>query len=244
MKRIKLTIEYDGSMYSGWQKQPDQKTIQGEIEDAIFRTIGQKAEIFGSGRTDAGVHAYNQTAHFDLEVPVPVSKLKDILNSALPLDIAIKEVEEVQDDFHARFSIKKKTYLYKIYNGEEKNAYLSRRMAHIKKFLDVDKMKQAAKIIEGRHDFRGFCSANTCAVDFVRKVYDIDIEKEDDYIFVYVCGNGFLYNMVRIIVGTLVDYALDKISLNDIKIALNEGARSKSGQTMPAYGLYLKETKY
>ena len=107
MKRIKLTIEYDGSEYSGWQKQPDQKTIQGEIEDAILRTIGQEVEVYGSGRTDAGVHAYNQTAHFDLGVPVPVSKLKDILNKALPLDITIKEAVEVADDFHARFSIKK-----------------------------------------------------------------------------------------------------------------------------------------
>ena len=244
MRRIKLTIEYDGSMYSGWQKQPNQKTIQGEIEDAIFRTIGQKVEVFGSGRTDAGVHAYNQTAHFDLEVPVPISKLCDILNSALPLDITIKEAVEVEEDFHARFSIKKKIYLYKIFNSKEKNSFLARRMAQIKKTLDIEKMKEVAKIIEGRHDFHGFCSANTCTNDFVRKIYQIDVRQDGDYIFVSVCGNGFLYNMVRIIVGTLVDYSLGKLSLNDIKVALNEGDRSKSGQTMPACGLYLYQTEY
>lgn len=244
MARIKIIIEYDGANYSGWQKQPDQKTIQGEIEDAILRTIGEKVEVFGSGRTDAGVHAYNQTAHFDLKAPVPISKIKDILNSALPLDISIKDASIVEDDFHARFSIKRKCYLYKIYNGAEKNAFLARRMAHIKKPLDIEKMKEASSLLVGRHDFHGFCSANTCATDFVREIFDIDIKKEGEYILISVCGNGFLYNMVRIIVGTLVDYALDKISLNDIKIALEKGDRSKSGQTMPACGLYLKETNY
>lgn len=244
MKRIKLTIEYDGSNYSGWQKQPNQKTIQGEIEEAILKAIGQEVEVFGSGRTDAGVHAYNQTAHFDLNVPVPTNKIKDILNGCLPLDISIKEAVEVDNDFHSRFSIKKKTYLYKIYNGESKNAFLARRMAHIKKQIDINRMKECANLLIGNHDFRGFCSANTCATDFVREIFDIQIKREDDYIFVYVTGNGFLYNMVRIIVGTLVDYAFGKINLNDIKLALEKGERNKAGQTMPACGLYLKETFY
>lgn len=244
MRRIKLTIEYDGSMYSGWQKQPDQKTIQGEIEEAIIRTIGEKVEVFGSGRTDAGVHAYNQTAHFDLNVPVPISKIKDILNSALPLDISVKEAVEVDADFHSRFSIKKKTYLYKIYNGEDKNAFLARRMAHIKKHIDENLMQDAANMLIGKHDFRGFCSANTCATDFVREIFDIKVCREGEYILVYVCGSGFLYNMVRIIVGTLVDYALGKISIDDIKTAIALGERAKAGQTMPACGLYLKETCY
>ena len=244
MKRIKLTIEYDGSLYSGWQKQPNQKTIQGEIEEAILRTIGQKTEIFGSGRTDAGVHAYNQTAHFDLEVPVPVSKLKDILNSALPLDISIKEAVEVEHDFHSRFSIKKKCYLYKIYNDGNKDAFLARRTAHVSKYLDIERMKEASSLLIGRHDFHGFCSANTCATDFVREIFDIDIKRFDNFISIYVCGNGFLYNMVRIVVGTLVDYALGKLSLDDIRTALEKGERSKAGQTMPACGLYLNETIY
>ena len=244
MKRILLTIEYDGTNYCGWQKQPQQKTIQGEIEDAIFRAIGESVEIFGSGRTDAGVHALNQTAHFDLNAPVPVEKIADILNRVLPADISIKNAQEVESDFHARFSIKKKCYLYKIYNGETKNAFLANRMAWVKNNLDLTKMEEASKLIVGEHDFSGFCSANTCATNFVRRVFDIEIEKQDSYIYVSVCGSGFLYNMVRIIVGTLVDYAQGKISLEDIEIALEKGQRSKAGQTMPACGLYLKETIY
>ena len=179
MKRILLTIEYDGTNYCGWQKQPQQKTIQGEIEDAIFRAIGESVEIFGSGRTDAGVHALNQTAHFDLNAPVPVEKIADILNRVLPADISIKNAQEVESDFHARFSIKKKCYLYKIYNGETKNAFLANRMAWVKNNLDLTKMEEASKLIVGEHDFSGFCSANTCATNFVRRVFDIEIEKQD-----------------------------------------------------------------
>ncbi len=244
MKRILLTIEYDGTSYSGWQKQPNVKTIQGEIEDAIFRAIGEQVEIFGSGRTDAGVHGLHQTAHFDLKTPVPVSKIAEILNNVLPADIVVKKAVEVSGDFHARFSIKKKCYLYKIYNGEEKNAFLANRMGWVRKPLDTKLMKEAAQLLIGEHDFRGFCSANTCATSFVRKIFDISIFQENNYIYVEVCGNGFLYNMVRIIVGTLVDYSLGKLSIDDIKSALEKGDRALSGQTMPACGLYLKETIY
>lgn len=244
MKRILLTIEYNGTNYSGWQKQPNQKTIQGEIESAIFKSIGEKVEIFGSGRTDAGVHALGQTAHFDLKAPVPISKIADILNNVLPPDIVIRKGKEVEDDFHARFSIKKKCYLYKIYNSPVKKAFLSDRVGWIKKQLDIEKMKEASQLIVGEHDFRGLCSANTCAVNFVRKIFEITLTKENDFIYVEVCGNGFLYNMVRIIVGTLVDYALGKITLQDIKQAVEQGDRTKAGQTMSASGLYLKETIY
>ena len=137
MKRILLKIEYDGSRYSGWQKQPERKTIQGEIEDAIFRSIGEKVEVFASGRTDAGVHAFGQTAHFDLNLPVPVSKIPQIINNNLPKDISIIQVKEVEDNFHARFSIKKKTYLYKIYNSSEKNAFIAYRAGWIKEKLNI-----------------------------------------------------------------------------------------------------------
>lgn len=244
MKRILLVIEYDGTNYSGWQKQPNVKTIQGEIENAIFRAIGVEVEIFGSGRTDAGVHGMHQTAHFDLKEPVPTSKIAEILNNVLPPDIVIISAEEVDKDFHARFSIKKKVYLYKIYNSEIKNAFLANRMAWVKKELDVDLLNKAASILIGEHDFRGFCSANTCTTSFVRTIFDIQIEKQEEFVYVEVYGNGFLYNMVRIIVGTMVDYALGKIKIEDIKKALREGDRTKSGQTMPACGLYLKNTIY
>lgn len=244
MKRICLTIEYDGSNYKGWQKQPNEKTIQGEIEDAIFQSLGERVEVFGSGRTDAGVHAIGQTAHFDMSLPVPVSKLAYILNNALPDNIVIKSVREVNEDFHARFSIKKKCYLYKIYNSQEKNAFLSNRVGYIRNSIDIQKMREGAKLLIGKHDFKGYCSANTATQNFEREIFDIKINREEDFIFVEVCGNGFLYNMVRIIVGSLVDYALDRITLQDLKIALEKGDRSRAGQTMPPQGLYLKETFY
>lgn len=244
MKRILLTIEYDGTAYSGWQKQPNKRTIQGEIEEAIFRSIGEKVEIFGSGRTDAGVHAFNQSAHLDLKAPVPISKLADVLNNALPADIAIKSAVEVDSEFHARFSIKKKGYQYKIYNNSIKNVFLSNRAAWVKKSLDINKMKEAANLIVGTHDFRGLCSANTCVSDFTRTIYEINIDRKEDFIFINVVGSGFLYNMVRIIVGTLVDYSLGKITLDDVNMAVLQGSRANAGQTMPPYGLYLKETIY
>ncbi len=244
MKRILITIEYDGTAYSGWQRQPNQKTVQGEIEEAIFRSIGERVEIFGSGRTDAGVHAFHQTAHFDLKAPVPISKLAEVLNNALPYDIAIKNAVEVESDFHARFSIKKKQYQYKIYNSPTKDVFLANRMGWIKKTLDIEKMQEVGKMLVGTHDFHGFCSANTSVEDFVRTIYDITVEKNEDFIYVTITGSGFLYNMVRIIVGTLVDYSLGKLTKDDIEKALNQGLRSHSGQTMPAHGLYLKDTFY
>ena len=244
MTRILLKIEYDGTNYSGWQKQPNQKTIQGEIEEAFARATGDRIELFGSGRTDAGVHALGQTAHFDTKLPIPISKITEILNNQLPNDIVIKSACQVADDFHARFSIKKKCYLYKIYNGQEKNAFLANHVGWVKKELDIEKMREIAKILIGKHDFKGFCSSNTATLDFVRKIFSIDINQEEDFIYIEVIGNGFLYNMVRIIVGTLVDYSLGRISLQDVKDALKKGDRQKSGQTMAASGLYLKETFY
>ena len=168
MKRICLTIEYDGTNYSGWQKQPKAKTIQGEIELAIEKTIGEKVELFGSGRTDAGVHALGQTAHFDMTLPVPVSKLAFILNNNLPDDIVIKKAEEVDSDFHARFSIKKKWYIYKICNSSDKSAFLANRVGYIRKQLDVNKMTEVGRLLLGKHDFKGFCSSNTATQKFER----------------------------------------------------------------------------
>lgn len=244
MKRVCLKIEYDGTNYSGWQKQPNEKTIQGEIENALERATGQKIEIFGSGRTDAGVHALDQTAHFDVDGPIPIEKLASILNRQLPDDIVIKNATEVANDFHARFSIKKKCYLYKISNRETKDAFLSNRAAYVRNKLSIKKMREAAKMLEGKHDFRGFCSANTSAQTFEREIYSIKVLRKKDFVFVKVCGSGFLYNMVRIIVGTLIDYSFGKLLLQDIKEALENGDRTKAGQTMPPQGLYLYKTIY
>lgn len=245
MRRILLTISYDGHLYYGWQKQPNLKTIQGEIEEAFLRATGQKIEIFGSGRTDAGVHAYAQTAHFDTDVPIPVEKIMEILNNQLPPDIAIAEAREVEEEFHARFSIKKKSYVYHILNTPEKAPFDAYRYGFVKKPLDAGKMQEAANLLIGTHDFRGFCSSQTSATDFVRTIYDVRVEKLNDFMLnVIVTGNGFLYNMVRIIVGTLVDYSHGKITLEQIKDALENGNRASAGQTMPPNGLYLLKTEY
>lgn len=244
MRRILLTIEYDGSCYSGWQKQPDRRTIQGEIEQALFRILGQKIEVFGSGRTDAGVHALNQKAHFDLDTPIPISKLASIINNQLPDDIVIKSAEEVANDFHARFSLTRKVYSYTIFNSQYKDAFLARRVGRIEYLLDERKMAKAGKLLIGEHNFKGFASANTCTDNFVRTIYDLKVERDGDFIYVTVEGSGFLYNMVRIIVGTLVDYSLGNLTLDDIQSALKNQDRSKSGRTMVASGLYLKDAIY
>lgn len=244
MRRVLLTIEYDGSGFSGWQKQTGMRTVQGEIETAIEKITGSATEVFGSGRTDAGVHALGQTAHFDLSLPVPISKLADVLNNLLPPDIAIKKAEYVPMDFHARFSIKSKRYQYRIYTSQEKKALSSRFEAQVRWPLDVKKMQKASRMFLGEHDFKGYCSSAAVTNDYCRTIYNIDIFESDDYIFIEVEGSGFLYNMVRIIVGTLVDIGQGKLGEEDAKKALEIGDRALAGVTMPAGGLYLKETIY
>ncbi len=245
MKRILLTISYDGTNFFGWQKQSDDvRTVQGEVEKAIEILCGEHCEVYASGRTDAGVHALAQTAHFDLPVAIPTSKLAEVLNSLLPGDIAITKVEEVDENFHARFSIKSKCYRYIVYNGKTKNPFMASRMGCVKYPLDDQKMFDCALLLEGRHNFQGFCSSATCTNDFERTIYSIKIIKEDELYYFDIEGSGFLYNMVRIIVGTLVDVGRGKLSLQSVKEALENGDRSKAGVTMSAGGLYLKWTKY
>lgn len=244
MKRVLIRIEYDGSGFYGWQRQPGKRTVQGEIEDAIEKITSSHVEVFASGRTDAGVHALAQTAHFDINVPIPISKLADVLNSLLPEDIAIKKAEYVADDFHARFSIKSKTYEYRVYIGQEKKALISRQVASVKYPLDMDKMIDASRIFIGQHDFKGYCSAQAVTNDFVRTIYSLKITKKKDIISFEVEGSGFLYNMVRIIVGTLVDIGRGKLSIESAKKALESGDRAYAGVTMPPNGLFLKATHY
>lgn len=244
MKRVLLTISYDGTNFFGWQKQADKRTVQGEIEKAIEIVAGKNCEVFGSGRTDAGVHALAQMAHFDLPVDIPISRLADVLNSLLPGDIAIIKAEEVDKDFHARFSVKRKCYQYQVYVGKEKDPFMAHRMGWVKYPLDDQKMVEAGKLLVGKHNFKGFCSSATCTSDYERQIFSIDISHEGDFYYFDIEGSGFLYNMVRIIVGTLVDVGRGKLSLESVKEALAKGDRSKAGITMPAGGLYLKYAKY
>ena len=244
MSKYILKIEYNGKDFYGWQKQPDLRTVQGEIEEAIFVSTKQNVEVFGSGRTDAGVHSLGQVAHFEADFNLPTEKLKDVLNRALPEDINILDVKLADKDFHSRFSAHSKTYLYKIYNSGEKKVFEKDFYGVITKHLDENLMQKCADLFVGKHDFKGFCSSQTEVTDFVREIYSISVKRDGEYIFVEVSGSGFLYNMVRILVGTMVDFALGKLSLDDVKEALLTGNRAKSGRTMPSQGLYLKEVFY
>ncbi len=243
MKRVLLTIEYDGSSYKGWQRQQDLPTIQGELEKALMVVCGKEVEVFASGRTDAGVHALGQSVHFDLNVPIPISRLADVLNSLLPGDIVIKNAKFVPDDFHARFDIKTKTYKYLVNLGK-KDAFQAKYMAFYNNNLDLEKMQKASKMFLGKHDFKGYCSAQAITKDYHRTIYRFDVRKKKDILEFEVEGSGFLYNMVRILVGTLIDIGQGKLSEESAKKALNDGNRAFAGVTMPPNGLYLKTTQY
>lgn len=205
MRNIKLIIEYDGKNFNGWQKQPDKLNIQGEIEKAISEITGEEIELIGSGRTDAGVHSLGQTANFKTESQIPIEKFAIAINSKLKKSIVVKSAEEVDERFHSRYSVKSKTYRYIINNSEQGTAIYRGLEVHVPMKLNVDLMKKAAKYFEGEHDFKAFKASGTSSKSSVRTIYKIDVRREDDRIYIEATGSGFLYNMVRIIVGTLVE---------------------------------------
>ncbi len=244
MKRILIEIEYDGKDFFGWQKQEGKRCVQSEIECVLHKLTGEKIEIYGSGRTDKGVHAMGQCAHFDISVNFPTKNIPTAMNNLLPSDISVKKAVEKNKKFHARFSAKQKTYQYQIYHSIQKQALKNNRFAYVNYDLNLEKMKEVSKILEGRHNFKGFCSTNTQVKDFEREIKSIKITQRKNEIIVEVCGNGFLYNMVRIIVGTLVDVGRGLLNETDVKNALEKKERSFAGQTMPPEGLFLKKVKY
>jgi len=244
LRRIKLTIEYDGTHYAGWQIQPNANTIQAEIETALFRVTGEKIRIHGAGRTDAGVHALAQTAHFDTHSRVPETGFAPALNTHLPPDIRIKVSEGVADSFHARFSAKGKTYSYCIHNSNVAPAIFRHTTCSIKKPLDIAAMQDGARFFVGEHDFTAFCALGTTVEDKVRKIQSIQVTADAPLITITVQGNGFLYNMVRIMVGTLVDVGRGKLKPSDIKAILQSKDRQNASATLPPQGLVLKEVAY
>lgn len=245
MRNIKLTIQYDGSRYKGFQRLKDNdNTIQGKIEDVLTRMTEEKIEIIGSGRTDMGVHAYKQVANFKTNSNLSVEKMNDYLYKYLPEDIVIKDICEVDDRFHARYNAKGKVYLYKINNTKHHDVFLRKYTTHIEKSLDIEAMKEASKYLIGEHDFTSFASSKSKKKSNVREIYSITINKNKEVIDIFVEGNGFLYNMVRIIVGALIDVGLHRKSPEDIKEMLERKDRSQSSDTAPAKGLYLYSVKY
>lgn len=244
MKNVKLTIEYNGSRFSGWQKQNGARTIQEEIENAFLTLTGERVEVVGSGRTDKGVHAIAQVASVLFNCKIPLKNLKYALNNLLPMDIRIKKAEFEKDDFHARFSAKKKTYRYIVQIGGEQSAIHCDLVGFYPYQVDEKKIKRCINVLIGKHNFKGFCSSGTQATNFDREIYSIDYVKAGRIWKFDVCGNGFLYNMVRILVGTILDAGSEKISLEGVCMALEQGKREFAGRTMEACGLYLKKVEY
>ena len=244
MRNIKLVIEYDGKKFGGWQKQPTKLNIQGEIEKAIEEITGEKVELYASGRTDSGVHSLGQVANFKTNSNIEIEKIPYAINSKLKKSIVIKSAEEVDLNFHARYNCKRKKYRYIINNSQQGTAIYRDLEYHVPQKLDVDKMEKAIKYFEGEHDFSGFKASGTSSKSSVRTIYSAEIIKKDDRIIIELTGNGFLYNMVRIISGTLVDVGLGKINPEDIPGIINSKDRTKAGKTLPAHGLYLVEVQY
>lgn len=244
MRNIKIEIEYDGTNYCGWQVQQNGITIQGEIIKALEKLTGKDITVHGSGRTDAGVHARGQVANFILENNIPVKRLPLALNSNLPKDISIINAKEVPADFHARYSATGKRYIYHIYESNYRSALLRNYSYHVHYRLDHDKMKEAARVFVGSHDFKGFMASGSSVENTVRTINKLDIRKENKSLYICIEGDGFLYNMVRIIVGTLVEIGIGKMETGQIKKALESGERTDAGHTAPAQGLFLDKVFY
>ena len=244
MRNIKLTIEYDGKDFNGWQKQPNKLNIQGTIEQAIKNITGEEVELNASGRTDAGVHALGQVANFKTNSEIPIEKFAIANKSNLKKSIIIKKAEEVDERFHSRLNCKRKTYRYIINNSPYGTAIYRYLETHIPQKLNIEEMKKAIKYFEGEHDFKAFKASGTSNKNSVRIIYNTKIYEKDDRIIIELTGNGFLYNMVRIIAGTLVEVGLEKIEPSKIEDIIKEGKRENAGKTLPPNGLYLVNVEY
>lgn len=239
MRRIKLVVAYDGTAYCGFQVQNNGPTIEGELNKVLSELFGEDIRVIGASRTDSGVHAYCNVAVFDTNARMPAEKMLYALNQRLPEDIRVQSSCEVAQDFHPRHTDSRKTYEYRIYNTGVQNPMKRYYALWDYHKLDVDKMKEAATYLIGEHDFKSFCSVDTTVESTVRTIYDLSVEKNGEDITIRVCGNGFLYNMVRIIAGTLLEVGKGKIEPNEMKRILSAKDRQTAGPTAPAHGLTL-----
>lgn len=241
---VKILLEYDGSNYHGWQKQKNALGIQEIVEKAIYRVTGENVKVVGAGRTDAGVHARGQVANFHTNCRIPVERLPYAINSHLPEDIAVKGAEEVPADFHARYSAKSKVYSYTIYNGPFPSPLLRRYSYFYPRPLDVEAMREAAKAFIGVHDFSAFRASGSPVKSSVRKIMKLEVKKSGDLIIIEVEADGFLYNMVRIIAGTLLEVGSGKKKPEEIPLVIDSRDRERAGITLPAHGLCLERVVY
>ncbi len=241
--RIKLEISYDGKNYCGFQKQKDKLTVQGVLEDVLSQICCEDISVVASGRTDAGVSAMCQVVHFDAKDAVKVTVGR--LNSMLPNDISVLSLSQVDENFHARYSAKKKTYRYFFYVSKVRHSVLDNFALHVEKPLSVERMQTASKEFLGKHDFSAFCSTGSTILDKEREIYLAEVKCVAENLFEFVVtGNGFLYNMVRIMLGTLLDVGLGKINESDIKNILMSKNRKNAGKTVSAKGLVLSSVEY
>lgn len=246
MARLKCTFAYDGTNFSGFQYQPNQRTVAGELEKALAKMHnGELIRAHGSGRTDTGVHAKGQVIHFDSPHKLPMEKWKKALNSLLPNDIYVHKVEQVPDTFHARFSAKEKEYHYFVWNEKEPNIFKRHITYHVPENIDVDRVNEACRLLVGTHDFTTFSSAKaTVKGSKVRTLYHASCKREGSELVFIFRGNGFLYNMVRILVGFLLDIGKGKRNPEEIPYLLEQQDRRFAGDTVPPQGLFLWKVHY
>jgi tRNA pseudouridine38-40 synthase len=244
-RRLALLVQYDGSAFNGWQIQPEGRSVQNELEKACGIILKQKVRVVASGRTDTGVHALGQVVHFDVFSDIALVRLCTGLNGLLPVDISVLNAYEVPQKFSARFSATERKYLYVIYNNPMRSAFIRQRATWISRSLDVNYMKEAFSCLVGEHDFASFCRASSAKdQNTVRTIHEIGCERKGDFIFVTIRGNAFLHNMVRTIMGTVLD--LHKRSMPPLMIIdiLAKKDRKSSGETAPPDGLYLWKVSY
>ena len=245
MKNYKIIVQYDGSRYKGWQVQKStDMTIQGKLQDILTTMCGQDIEVIGSGRTDAGVHAYGQVANFHVPKHFTAQEILEYLNHYLPMDIAVISIEEVDERFHARFHAVKKTYVYRIHTSSIPNVFERKYMYTYTEKLDVDTMRKAASVMLGTHDFAAFCGNKKMKKSTVRTVTDIVIEEKENEIQISYSGDGFLQQMIRIMTGTLIEVGNGTKKTEDIVCILESKKRENAGYTVPADGLILKKVYY
>lgn len=244
MRRIKLTVAYDGTNYCGWQVQPNGITIEEMLNRALYALTGEKIAVIGASRTDAGVHAMGNVAVFDTESPIPPERFSYALNQKLPDDIVVVSSEDVPLDWHPRYRTVIKTYEYRILNARVPDPTRRLTRYFVSYYLNLQLMQKAAEYLVGEHDFVSFCNVRTNVEDTVRTIYSLDVLKNEDEIIIRIRGNGFLYNMVRIIVGTLIRVGRGFYTPEQIKEILDARNRKSAGVTAPPQGLMLMKIEY
>lgn len=246
--RYVLKLAYDGTDYAGWQCQKNAVSVQETLENAIFQALQKRVRVTASGRTDAGVHAAGQTCHFDLDCSVPPEKMPDCLNRFLPSDVRILEGWQAEKDFDCNRSAKRKTYCYSLYVSEREMPLKERYAVRIDDARENSELQRIARLFEGEHDFKAFCASGSSVKTTVRKIYEVRVEEGESFgsrdVKIYVTGNGFLYNMVRTLVGELLDVANGRRSEESLRVAFETGQRELLGKTMPAKGLTLVDVEY